>query len=73
MALIGHDGLSRLQPARLFGQQFDIVVCGQRLDDIERAPSNPGRNPDALESRLLFRVIAAHPERVARVSRQRNG
>src|SRR5204862_5234424 len=38
------------------------------VDDVERAPGNAGGNADALEAHFLFRVIAAHPERIARMS-----
>jgi hypothetical protein len=48
------------------GDLIAIVV-----DDVERTAGNAGGNPDALEADFLFRVIAAHPERVARMSRIR--
>ena len=63
----------RLEPAdfvrdlgRLDAMARDLVaIIAHHMD---RSPGDAGGNPNALKSRLLFRVIAAHPERVARVS-----
>ena len=50
---------------------LEYVRAVGNLQNLKRAAGHPGRNPHALEARFLVRVIAAHPERVARVSRKR--